>query len=344
MTRALVTGGSGFIGSAVVRHTVLELGWQVLNVDKLTYAGNPENLAMLQGRNNYSFLQKDICDKQAMRDALMSFKPDYVMHLAAESHVDRSIADAESFIQTNIIGTYRLLDASLEYYKTLDSDAQKKFRFHMVSTDEVYGSLDAEGQFTEETAYDPSSPYSASKASADHLARAWARTYKLPVIVSNCSNNYGPYQYPEKLIPLMISNALAGKKLPVYGKGENIRDWLYVDDHVRALVKIASEGKPDETYNVGGRAEWKNLDIVKLICRTLDSIVPKKGGGKYEELIEFVTDRPGHDFRYAIDCDKIEKELGWKPAESFESGIQKTIRWYVDNQAWCDAVRNKKRV
>lgn len=343
MTRVLVTGGAGFIGSALVRHAVLQLGWQVLNIDKLTYAGNLDNLAAVAGRNNYSFLQKDVCDRQAMREAIAGFKPQYIMHLAAESHVDRSIANAENFIQTNIVGTYRLLDCALEYYKTLPQNAQLDFRFHMVSTDEVYGSLGPEGLFTEETSYDPSSPYSATKASADHLARAWGRTYKLPVIVSNCSNNYGPYQYPEKLIPLMISNALAGKNLPVYGRGENIRDWLYVGDHVTALVKIVSEGMPGETYNVGGHAERKNIDIVRLVCQTLDRLAPARDGKPYERLIEFVTDRPGHDFRYAIDCTKIERELGWKPSESFESGIRKTIEWYVENGAWCDGVRNKKR-
>ncbi|MEZ0262390.1 MAG: dTDP-glucose 4,6-dehydratase [Alphaproteobacteria bacterium] len=343
MTRALITGGAGFIGSSLVRHAVLDLGWQVLNVDKLTYAGNLENLKAVEGRNNYQFMQADICDRAAMQAAMDEFKPKYVIHLAAESHVDRSIKDAASFIQTNVVGTYTLLECALNHYRALDAEAQAAFRFHMVSTDEVYGSLGAEGLFTEETAYDPSSPYSASKASADHLARAWHRTHGLPVVVSNCSNNYGPYQYPEKLIPLMISNALAGKPLPVYGRGENIRDWLYVEDHVRALVKIVTTGKAGETYNVGGRAERKNIDIVRLICSILDELAPASSGKPYSELISFVTDRPGHDFRYAIDCTKIERELGWKQAESFDSGLRKTIEWYIGNQGWCDAVRNKKR-
>lgn len=343
MTRAIITGGAGFIGSSLVRHAVLDLGWDVLNIDKLTYAGNLENVAAVDGKANYYFLQADICDRAAMQTAMDTFKPQYVIHLAAESHVDRSIADAASFIQTNVVGTCSLLDAALNRYRTLSPAEQAAFRFHMVSTDEVYGSLDAEGLFTEETAYDPSSPYSASKAGADHLARAWGRTYGLPVVVSNCSNNYGPYQYPEKLIPLMISNALSGKELPVYGKGENIRDWLYVEDHVRALVKIVTEGTPGETYNVGGRAERRNIDIVRLICATLDELSPAAGGKPYGDLISFVTDRPGHDFRYAIDCTKLERELDWKQAESFESGLRKTIEWYVNNQAWCDTVRNKKR-
>jgi dTDP-glucose 4,6-dehydratase len=343
MTRALITGGAGFIGSSLVRHAVLDLGWQVLNVDKLTYAGNLENLKAVEGRNNYQFIQADICDRAAMQDAMESFKPQYVIHLAAESHVDRSIKDAANFIQTNVVGTYTLLDCALNRYRALDAAGQAAFRFHMVSTDEVYGSLGAEGLFTEETAYDPSSPYSASKASADHLARAWHRTHGLPVVVSNCSNNYGPYQYPEKLIPLMISNALAGKALPVYGRGENIRDWLYVEDHVRALVKIVTAGAAGKTYNVGGRAERKNIDIVRLICAILDELAPAANGRPYSELISFVTDRPGHDFRYAIDCTKIERDLGWKQSESFESGLRKTIEWYIKNQSWCDTVRNKKR-
>ena len=333
--KALITGGAGFIGSALVRHAVLELGWDVLNVDKLTYAGNIENLTAVAGRDNYRFLQADICDQMAMRQAFSSFAPDVVINLAAESHVDRSIASAEDFIQTNIIGTYRLLDCALDYYKTLGTDKQKIFRFHQVSTDEVYGALGNNGAFTEKTAYDPSSPYSASKASADHLARAWFTTFKLPVSLSNCSNNYGSYQYPEKLIPLIISNALCGKPLPVYGTGMNVRDWLYVDDHVQAIVKIVIEGRAGETYNIGGNAERTNIDIVRLVCRKLDDIQPRQGGGKYEGLITFVADRPGHDFRYAIDSTKIQRDLGWKPQESFEGGMQKTIEWYVANQGWC---------
>lgn len=335
MTRALVTGGAGFIGSAFVRHTVLDLGWDVLNVDKLTYAGNLENLTLVAGKKNYRFLLADICDRAAMCRAFSGFSPDVVINLAAESHVDRSIASAEDFIQTNILGTYRLLECAVDYFKTLPEGMQKKFRFHQVSTDEVYGALGDEGAFTESTAYDPSSPYSASKASADHLVRAWGRTFGLPVSLSNCSNNYGPYQYPEKLIPLMIANALAGKPLPVYGTGKNVRDWLYVDDHVRGIVKIVTDGKSGQTYNIGGNAEWTNIDIVRLICRKLDVLCPRRGGRKYEEMITFVADRPGHDFRYAIDCAKIRRDFDWKPQESFESGIEKTIQWYVNNQNWC---------
>lgn len=344
MRRVLITGGAGFIGSALVRNAVLRLGWQVLNVDKLTYAGNLESLVSVENKPNYTFLKADICDRPMIRNAIAAFQPDCIVNLAAESHVDRSISKAESFIKTNIIGTYRMLECALEYYKSLDAKAKARFRFHQVSTDEVYGSLGEDGWFTEETAYDPSSPYSASKASADHIARAWHRTFGLPVTISNCSNNYGPYQYPEKLIPLMISNALNGKELPVYGTGKNVRDWLYVDDHVWAIIRILETGRIGQTYNVGGGAERKNIDIVHLICDTLDDMRPRTGGQSYRRQIKFVADRLGHDFRYAIDSGKIEKELGWKATESFESGIRKTIEWYVANQEWCNAVSDKKVV
>lgn len=328
MTKALITGGCGFIGSAMVRHVVSDLGWTVLNVDKLTYAGNPEAVAAVSQDARYHFLKADICDREAIARAIAVFKPDVIVHFAAESHVDRSIAAAEDFIQTNIIGTYRLLECALDYYRGLDVAAQAAFRFHHVSTDEVYGELGEEGAFTEETAYDPSSPYSASKAASDHLVRAWARTFKLPVTISNCSNNYGSYQNTEKLIPRIITNAYLGKELPVYGQGNNVRDWLFVDDHVKAIVRILADGKTGETYNIGGRAERRNIDVVRTICRILDR---KLGGVPRESLIRFVTDRPGHDFRYAIDCSKIEQELGWSPAENFESGLEKTIDWYLAN-------------
>ena len=344
MTRAIITGGAGFIGSALVRHTVLELGWDILNIDKLTYAGNLNNLRAVENIKNYNFLHADVCDYAAMGNAISSFKPTYFIHLAAESHVDRSIAHAKNFIETNVIGTYTLLECALNYFRNLDATAKDKFRFHLVSTDEVYGSLEAEGAFSESSPYDPSSPYSASKACADHLSRAWWRTYHLPVIVSNCSNNYGPYQYPEKLIPLTICNALGGKALPVYGTGENIRDWLFVDDHVSALVKIVTAGRLGETYMVGGRSERKNIDIVRLICRTLNEILPNPNGRPYETLIAFVPDRPGHDFRYAVDCSKLENELCWRQHESFESGIRRTVDWYVKNQKWCDESRANNKV
>ena len=336
--RVLVTGGAGFIGSALVRHLVLDKGYQVLNVDALTYAGNLESLRAVETKPNYRFLKADICDRAAMSGAFETFRPDRVMHLAAESHVDRSITGAADFVQTNIIGTFTLLDAALAYWRTLDGAAKERFRFLHVSTDEVYGSLGGEGLFTEETPYDPSSPYSASKAASDHLAKAWQRTYGLPVVVSNCSNNYGPYHYPEKLIPLTILNALAGDRLPVYGKGENVRDWLYVEDHARALDIIADRGRIGETYNVGGRNERRNIEVVEAICGVLDRLVPSDR--PRTDLIEFVTDRPGHDARYAIDATKLEEELGWRAQDSFDTGIAKTVQWYLDNEWWWQPLRN----
>jgi dTDP-glucose 4,6-dehydratase len=337
--RIFVTGGAGFIGSALVRYLVIEKGYDVLNVDALTYAGYLPSLRLIEGKPNYRFLHANICDRAAMDEAISSFRPDRIMHLAAESHVDRSITGAADFIQTNVIGTFALLEAARDYWCTLASDEKDQFRFLHVSTDEVYGSLGEDGSFTEETPYDPSSPYSASKASSDHLAMAWQRTYGLPVVVSNCSNNYGPYHFPEKLIPLTILNALAGERLPVYGKGENVRDWLYVEDHARALDLIAEQGRVGETYNVGGRNERRNIDVVRRICSVLDEMVP--ANRPREELIEFVTDRPGHDARYAIDATKLESELGWRAQENFDSGIEKTVRWYLDNEWWWRPLRDR---
>jgi len=337
--RVIVTGGAGFIGSALVRHLVLEQGYEVLNVDKLTYAGNLASLRDVEGKGNYRFLQADICDRAAMEQAVASFRPDRIMHLAAESHVDRSITGAAEFIQTNVIGTFTLLEVARGYWSALEGAAKAAFRFLHVSTDEVYGSLGDEGLFREDTPYDPSSPYSASKASSDHLAKAWQRTYGLPVVVSNCSNNYGPFHFPEKLIPLTILNALAGRPLPVYGKGENVRDWLYVEDHARALDLIVAQGRPGETYNVGGRNERRNIDVVRRICAVLDELAP--GNSPRESLIEFVTDRPGHDARYAIDATRLETELGWRAREDFDSGIEKTVRWYLDNEWWWGPLRER---
>ena len=336
--RVLVTGGAGFIGSALVRHLVQDKGYDVLNVDCLTYAGNLASLRDVEGRPNSHFLKANICDSGAMQRAMAEFKPDRFMHLAAESHVDRSITGAADFIQTNIIGTFTLLEAARAYWSGLAGDNRARFRFLHVSTDEVYGSLGDDGLFTEDTPYDPSSPYSASKASSDHLVKAWQRTYGLPVVVSNCSNNYGPYHFPEKLIPLTILNALAGEKLPVYGKGDNIRDWLYVEDHARALDAIAERGRPGETYNVGGRNERRNLEVVERICAVLDRITPAER--PRSELIEFVTDRPGHDVRYAIDATKLEQELGWRAQENFDSGIEKTVQWYLESEWWWQPLRN----
>jgi dTDP-glucose 4,6-dehydratase len=337
--RVIVTGGAGFIGSAVVRHLVLEKGYEVLNVDALTYAGYLPSLSAVEGKANYRFLHANICDRAAMEKAIASFRPDRIMHLAAESHVDRSITGAADFVQTNVVGTFTLLEAARDFWSGLDAAAKDSFRFLHVSTDEVYGSLGDEGLFTEETPYDPSSPYSASKASSDHLAVAWQRTYGLPVVVSNCSNNYGPYHFPEKLIPLTILNALAGERLPVYGKGENVRDWLYVEDHARALDLIAERGRIGETYNVGGRNERRNIDVVRRICNVLDELAPSNR--PREELIEFVTDRPGHDARYAIDATKLETELGWRAHENFDTGIEKTVRWYLDNDWWWRPLRER---
>ena len=337
--RVIVTGGAGFIGSALVRHLVLEKNYEVLNVDALTYAGYMPSLKAVEGKPNYRFLHANICDGPAMEQAIAGFRPDRIMHLAAESHVDRSITGAADFIETNVIGTFTLLEAAKDYWSRLDDAAKGAFRFHHVSTDEVYGSLGDDGLFTEQTPYDPSSPYSASKASSDHLVMAWQRTYGLPVVVSNCSNNYGPYHFPEKLIPLTILNALAGERLPVYGKGENVRDWLYVEDHARALDVISERGRIGHTYNVGGRNERRNIDVVRRICTVLDDLMP--ANRPREELIEFVTDRPGHDARYAIDATKLETELGWRAQEDFDSGIEKTVQWYLDNEWWWRPLRER---
>ncbi len=337
--RILVTGGAGFIGSAVVRYLIGEAGDSVLVVDKLTYAGNRASLKEVDNSPDFRFLQADICDRAAMDKAFAEFRPEVVMHLAAESHVDRSITGAAAFVETNVTGTFVMLDAARTYWESLEGAEKDTFRFLHVSTDEVYGSLGDEGLFHETTAYDPSSPYSASKAAADHLAIAWHRTYGLPVVVSNCSNNYGPYHFPEKLIPLVILNALHGRELPVYGAGTNVRDWLYVDDHARALRLIATKGRPGEKYNVGGRNEWKNIDIVHRICELLDEMVPAEAPRK--TLVRHVADRPGHDARYAIDATKLETELGWKAEETFETGIVKTVKWYLDNEWWWRPLREK---
>jgi len=343
--KILVTGGAGFIGSAVVRHIIESTQDSVINLDKLTYAGNLESLKSVDGNSRYAFEQVDICNREELDRVFKSHKPDAVMHLAAESHVDRSITGPAEFIQTNIVGTYNLLEAAREYWNTLNDDDKKSFRFHHISTDEVYGDLphpdEQEGElplFTEETSYAPSSPYSASKASSDHLVRAWLRTYGFPTIVTNCSNNYGPYHFPEKLIPLVILNALEGKDLPIYGKGDQIRDWLYVEDHARALYKVVTEGIVGETYNIGGHNEKQNLEVVQTICEILDTLVPK--AAKYAEQITYVTDRPGHDRRYAIDSSKMSKELNWTPVETFETGLRKTIQWYLTNQQWCKNVQD----
>ncbi len=330
--RILITGGAGFIGSAVCRHFVGACGDTVLNIDKLTYAANPASLAPVEASPDYRFLQADICDRAAMDHALAEFRPDCIIHLAAESHVDRSITGSGAFMHTNIIGTYTLLEAARQHWLGLADEAKEKFRFLHVSTDEVYGSLGAEGLFEETTAYDPSSPYSASKAASDHLVVAWHRTYGFPGLISNCSNNYGPCQFPEKLIPLMILNALHGKALPVYGDGGNVRDWLYVDDHAKALRLILARGRPGEKYNVGGRNERTNLQVVMAICALMDEFHP--AGAPHERLITYVTDRPGHDRRYAIDANKLETELGWAAAEDFDSGVRKTVEWYLENSDW----------
>ena len=329
--RIIVTGGAGFIGSALVRHLVAT-GHDVLTVDALTYAGNLASLREVEENPRHRFLHANICDAEAMTAAFADFQPERVMHLAAESHVDRSITGAAAFVHTNVIGTCTLLEAARGYWQSLEPTAKAAFRFLHVSTDEVYGSLGADGLFHETTPYDPSSPYSASKAASDHLAKSWHRTYGLPVVVSNCSNNYGPYHFPEKLIPLTILNALAGRPLPVYGAGDNIRDWLYVDDHARALDLIAATGETGETYNVGGRNERRNIDVVRRICAVLDDLAP--AGAPHDRLITFVTDRPGHDARYAIDATKLETELGWRALETFDTGIEKTVRWYLDNAWW----------
>jgi dTDP-glucose 4,6-dehydratase len=337
--RILVTGGAGFIGSAVCRYLVKEAGATVLNVDKLTYAGNLASLREIAANPFYHFLHADICDRAAMDAAFAEFQPDGVMHLAAESHVDRSITGAGDFVATNVVGSFTLLEAARAYWGALDADRRASFRFLHVSTDEVYGSLGPEGLFEETTPYDPSSPYSASKAASDHLATAWHRTYGLPVVISNCSNNYGPCHFPEKLVPLIILNALHGKPLPVYGDGSNIRDWLYVEDHARALLTILTRGRLGEKYNVGGRNERRNIDIVRRVCEILDRERP--AAEKREKLITFVTDRPGHDHRYAINADKLETELGWRAKENFDSGIEKTVAWYLGNEWWWRPLREK---
>jgi dTDP-glucose 4,6-dehydratase len=337
--RVLVTGGAGFIGSAVVRHLVLEKRYEVLNVDKLTYAGTETSLQAVRGAPNYRFLRADICDGETLSRTLMDFQPDRIMHLAAESHVDRSINGAQDFINTNILGTFTLLECARAYWSALEGERKQAFRFLHVSTDEVYGSLGEEGLFSETTAYDPSSPYSASKAASDHLVKAWERTYGLPVVVSNCSNNYGPYHFPEKLIPLVILNAMEGKPLPIYGNGANVRDWLYVEDHARALDIIAERGRIGEAYNVGGRNERRNIDVVTRICGLMDGFRPR--ATPHGDLITYVTDRPGHDARYAIDATKLETELGWRAEETFETGIEKTVRWYLDNEWWWGPLRER---
>ena len=334
----IVTGGAGFIGSAVVRQAIAG-GHTVLNIDKLTYAANLANLTAVEGSPNYAFLQADICDVDAMRAAFSEFKPDAIMHLAAESHVDRSIDGPREFIDTNIVGTFVLLDTARAY--VADGGAPNGFRFHHVSTDAVYGSLGPTVEFTETSPYQPNSPYSAAKASSDMLARAWGETYKLPVLITNCSNNYGPFQFPEKLIPVVTLNAMAGKRIPIYGKGDNIRDWLFVEDHADALLTVLEKGNPGELYNVGGRAERSNLELVKMICAILDDELSSSSHKPHESLIEFVADRPGHDQRYAINCDKIESTLGWSPKTSIEDGMRATVRWYIDNEEWWRNIQNR---
>jgi len=341
--KLLITGGAGFIGSAVIRHIINNTNHSVVNVDNLTYAGNLESLTSIQSDARYTFEQVDICDANEIKRVLNDHQPDIVMHLAAESHVDRSIDGPGEFIQTNIVGTYVLLEETRDYWSNLDSDKKDNFRFHHVSTDEVYGDLEGtDDLFTEETPYAPSSPYSAAKASSDHLVRAWQRTFKLPTLITNCSNNYGPYQFPEKLIPLIILNALEGKDLPIYGNGKQIRDWLYVDDHARALLHVALTGKIGETYNIGGHNELQNIEVVKTICSILGELVPSKLDGikQYGQLITYVNDRAGHDVRYAIDATKIKNELNWIPNETFATGIKKTIQWYLDNKIWCENVQD----
>ncbi|SHH66606.1 dTDP-glucose 4,6-dehydratase [Pollutimonas bauzanensis] len=341
--KILVTGGAGFIGSAVIRHIIGQTDDAVVNVDKLTYAGNLESLADAALSKRYAFEQVDICDGAALQRIFRQHRPQAVMHLAAESHVDRSIDGPAAFVETNIVGTYTLLEAARQYWQELDEGARGHFRFHHISTDEVYGDLqDPLALFTETTPYDPSSPYSASKASSDHLVRAWRRTYGLPTLITNCSNNYGPYHFPEKLIPLVILNALEGKPLPVYGRGDQVRDWLYVEDHARALYQVVTQGRAGDTYNIGGHNEKRNIEVVRAICLLLDELAPARPAGlaRYGDLITHVKDRPGHDMRYAIDAAKIQRELGWAPRETFESGLRKTVQWYLANQEWCHRVQD----
>ncbi|MBO67839.1 MAG: dTDP-glucose 4,6-dehydratase [Acidiferrobacteraceae bacterium] len=337
-----VTGGAGFIGSAVIRNVLFNTKARVVNIDNLTYAGNQETLIDVSKNQNYTFSKTNVCDRDALMRLFDLYRPTGVMHLAAESHVDRSIDSPHAFIDTNIKGTYTMLEVAREYLDKVSLEEHALFRFHHVSTDEVYGSLGNEGYFTEDSPYDPRSPYSASKAASDHLVRAWASTYGIPTLISNCSNNYGPYQYPEKLIPVVIDKAIREEPIPVYGSGENIRDWLYVDDHAAALRLIVESGIPGETYNVGGSQERTNLDVVQSVCRRLDAIRPRTNGHSYSELISFVSDRPGHDFRYAIDCTKLQNELGWNPTQSFESGLENTVVWYLDNQHWVKSVLANK--
>lgn len=332
--RILVTGGAGFIGSALVRHLIEHTEHQVLVFDKLTYSGVLSSLQPVASSNRYAFLEADICDAEAVSRALAEFRPEVVAHLAAESHVDRSIDGPEAFVQTNLVGTFVMVNESLRYWRRLSEAEKEAFRFHHISTDEVFGSLGDEGRFTESTPYDPRSPYSASKAGSDHLVRAWGHTYGLPILITNCSNNYGPYHFPEKLIPLIIIRALKGEGLPVYGDGKNVRDWLFVDDHVRALQMVFERGEPGETYNIGGDAERTNIDVVQTICGVLDQLRPRADGRSYASQISYVTDRPGHDHRYAIDPSKIGDTLGWAPSVTFETGIERTVRWYLDNQGW----------
>lgn len=352
MKRIVVTGGAGFIGSAVVRQLLRDPSYEVLNIDKLTYAGNTDSLREVASDPRYRFVRADICDRLAVERAFAEFKPDAVMHLAAESHVDRSIDGPSAFVQTNVVGTATLLEVALAYWRTLPAQNQSAFRFLHISTDEVYGSLGPQGLFTEQTPYDPRSPYSASKAASDHLVSAWFHTYGLPVLITNCSNNYGPYHFPEKLIPLVILNALDGKPLPIYGKGDNVRDWLYVEDHAKALCLVMEQGRPGQTYNVGGNNERTNLQVVETICSILDELAPLSSDlrsqptharlASYRDLITFVPDRPGHDRRYAIDATKLRTELGWQPDETFETGIRRTVRWYLDNDWWWKPIREKK--
>jgi dTDP-glucose 4,6-dehydratase len=337
-----VTGGAGFIGSALIRNLIGNTGHRVINIDKLTYAGNPDSLREVEKNERYKLARVDICDAAAIEGLFGRHSPCAIMHLAAESHVDRSIDGPTAFMQTNIIGTYTLLEAARKYRLSLPDSDKENFRFLHISTDEVYGSLGPSGLFTEETAYRPNSPYSASKAASDHLVRAWFHTYGLPTIITNCSNNYGPYQFPEKLIPLVLLNAMQEKPLPIYGKGDNIRDWLFVDDHVRALYLVLRQGTPGEVYNIGGHNEKTNLQVVESLCAILDEILPRKDGSAYASLITFVKDRPGHDRRYAIDASKIGRTLGWEPEETFETGLRKTVQWYLDNSWWWEKIQNEK--